>query len=316
MPYELADRLVVGIASSALFDLTESDRVFLEQGEDAYRAYQRKHLDDTLDPGVAFSFIRRLLSLNDLAPAADPLVEVIVLSRNDPDTGLRVMRSIESHTLSISRAVFMQGRSPYRFMPALSMSLFLSADQEDVREAVALGLPAGTVLGPAADDDHDDTDLRIAFDFDGVLADDAAERLYKSGGIEEFRTHEVANARVAHAPGPLKDFLAAVNRIQRREEEEQRANPAYRMRVHVSIVTARNAPAHERAVLSLNHWGLRVNDAFFLGGIDKGRIMSVLRPHIFFDDQAGHLTSTALTTPSVHVPFGLLNQPASEAPAP
>ncbi|MEU1284514.1 5'-nucleotidase [Kitasatospora sp. NPDC005856] len=309
MPYELAGRLVVGIASSALFDLAESDRVFREQGEETYRAYQREHLTDTLEPGVAFPFVRRLLSLNDLAEPDDPLVEVIVLSRNDPDTGLRVMRSIQSHGLAISRAVFMQGRSPYRFMPALNMSLFLSANQDDVREAVALGLPAGHVLGPVAEDEPEDTDLRIAFDFDGVLADDSAEQLYQSGGIEEFRAHEVANADVAHDVGPLKEFLTAVNRIQQREEEERRKDPTSRIRVHVSIVTARNAPAHERAVTSLNRWGLRVNDAFFLGGIDKGRIMSVLKPHIFFDDQADHLESTARTTPSVHVPFGRLNQP-------
>ncbi|MFE3113587.1 5'-nucleotidase [Kitasatospora indigofera] len=307
MAYELADRLVVGIASSALFDLTDSDKVFREQGEEIYRSYQEEHLDDTLPPGVAFPFIRRLLSLNDLAPE-DPLVEVIVLSRNDPDTGLRVMRSIQTHELPISRAVFMQGRSPHRFMPALNMSLFLSANQTDVREAVDAGLPAGYVLGPPAEDDMNDRDLRISFDFDGILATDASERVYQSDGIAGFRAHEVANAAVAHDAGPLKDFLAAVNRIQRREEEERLKDPGYRLRVHVSIVTARNAPAHERAVMSLKKWGLRVNDAFFLGGIDKGEIMKVLKPHIFFDDQATHLASTSRTTPSVHVPFGQINK--------
>ncbi|MFJ4674194.1 5'-nucleotidase [Kitasatospora purpeofusca] len=307
MAYELADRLVVGIASSALFDLTDSDKVFRDQGEEIYRAYQEEHLDDTLPPGVAFSFIRRLLSLNDLAPE-DPLVEVIVLSRNDPDTGLRVMRSIQTHKLPITRAVFMQGRSPHRFMPALNMSLFLSANQTDVREAVDAGLPAGYVLGPSTEDDMNDRDLRVSFDFDGILATDASERVYQSDGIEGFRAHEVANASVAHDAGPLKDFLAAVNRIQRREEEERLKDPAYRLRVHVSIVTARNAPAHERAVMSLKKWGVRVNDAFFLGGIDKGEIMKVLKPHIFFDDQAIHLASTSRITPSVHVPFGRINE--------
>ncbi|WP_282204169.1 5'-nucleotidase [Kitasatospora fiedleri] len=312
MPYDLSERLVIGIASSALFDLTESDAVFREQGEEGYRSYQEEHLDETLKPGVAFSFVRRLLSLNDLAPAPhDPLVEVIVLSHNDPDTGLRVMRSIQTHELPITRAVFMQGKSPYRFMPALNMSLFLSANQEDVREAVSAGLPAGSVLGPTVEDDTSDRDLRISFDFDGILADNASEQVYQSNGIEGFREHEIANAGTAHDPGPLKDFLAAVNRIQRREEEERQKDPGYRLRVHVSLVTARNAPAHERAVMSLKRWGLRVNDAFFLGGIDKGKIMRILKPHIFFDDQAIHLTSTSRTTPSVHVPFG---QPNEQAP--
>ncbi|WKE72600.1 5'-nucleotidase [Streptomyces sp. WP-1] len=305
--YDLANRLVVGVASSALFDLRESDAVFREQGEEAYRAYQEENRDDTLRPGVAFAFIRRLLSLNDLGEPGDPLVEVIILSRNDPDTGLRVMRSIQAHELPISRAVFMQGRSPYKFMPALNMSLFLSANGDDVREAVAAGLPAGHVLGAAYPDDAADRELRIAFDFDGVLATDAAEQVYQSGGLEEFRAHELRNAATPHDAGPLRDFLAGVNRIQNREEERRRTHPDYEVRVHVSIVTARNAPAHERAVNSLKQWGVRVNGAFFLGGIDKGAVMKVLEPHIFFDDQVTHLESTARTTPSVHVPFGEIN---------
>ncbi|WP_354596249.1 5'-nucleotidase [Streptomyces sp. JL1001] len=313
MHYELADRLVIGIASSALFDLTESDAVFREQGEESYRAHQEKHVGDPLRPGAAFPFIRRLLSLNDLGEVNDPLVEVIVLSRNDPDTGLRVMRSIESHRLPISRAIFTQGRSPHRFMPALNMSLFLSAHEGDVREAVAAGLPAGHVLGAPHEDDADDHDLRISFDFDGVLATDASEQVFQEGGIEKFRAHEVANAAVPHDAGPLRDFLANVNRIQQREEQERGKNPDYRIRLHVSIVTARNAPAHERAVQSLKGWGVTVNDAFFLGGIDKGRIMGILKPHIFFDDQQGHLVSTSRTTPSVHVPFGKLNESAVPA---
>ncbi|MEV4861697.1 5'-nucleotidase [Streptomyces ossamyceticus] len=307
-PYELANRLVIGVASSALFDLAEADTVFREQGEESYRAYQEEHLDDTLGTGVAFPFIRRLLSLNDLSSSDDPLVEVIVLSRNDPDTGLRVMRSIEAHGLPISRAIFMQGRSPYRFMPALNMSLFLSANEIDVREAVALGLPAGRVLGPAAADDTDDQDLRIAFDFDGVLADDSSEQVFQADGIEGFRSHEIMNAATPHDPGPLRDFLANVNRLQRREEEQRTTDPDYKIRVHVSLVTARNAPAHERAVRSLKGWGVTVNDAFFLGGIDKSTIRHVLRPHIFFDDQVSHLAGTSRSTPSVHVPFGKMNE--------
>ncbi|MDN3021597.1 5'-nucleotidase [Streptomyces sp. S.PB5] len=314
MAYELEKRLVIGIASSALFDLAEADVVFREKGEEAYRAYQAQHLDDTLGKGVAFPFIRRLLSLNDLAPE-DPLVEVIVLSRNDPDTGLRVMRSIQTYGLPISRAIFMQGRSPYRFMPALNMSLFLSANEDDVREAVSLGLPAGRVLDLAAVDEADDQDLRIAFDFDGVLADDASEQVYQTDGIEGFRSHETMNAATPHDAGPLRDFLASVNRLQQREEEQRANDPDYKIRVHVSLVTARNAPAHERAVRSLKGWGVTVNDAFFLGGVDKSTIMGVLKPHIFFDDQVSHLVGTARSTPSVHVPFGKINERDDSAPA-
>ena len=310
MAYDLRNRLVIGIASSALFDLAESDAVFRDEGEDAYRAYQEAHLDDQLDAGIAFPFIRRLLSLNDLGSADDPLVEVIVLSRNDPDTGLRVMRSVASHHLPITRAIFMQGRSPYEFMPALNMSLFLSADDGDVREAVGQGLPAGRVLDSSFVDD-DGRDLRIAFDFDGVLADDTSERLFRTGGLAGFQAHESANVVTPHAAGPLRDFLAHVNEIQRRERDRRASDPDYRIRVHVSIVTARSAPAHERAVASLKAWGVTVNDAFFLGGIDKGTILGVLRPHIFFDDQEGHLEETARYAPSVHVPFGVLNDLAA-----
>ncbi|MBZ3904098.1 MULTISPECIES: 5'-nucleotidase [Streptomyces] len=315
-PYRLDNRLVVGIASSALFDLDESDGVFREKGEDGYRVYQRANLDNTLRPGVAFSFIRRLLSLNDLNPEDDPLVEVIILSRNDPDTGLRVMRSIKTHGLPISRAVFTQGRAPYRFMPALHMSLFLSADGNDVREAVAAGLPAGRVLGSAVADDPEDRELRIAFDFDGVLADDESERVFQRNGLAEFRAHETMNVATPHDAGPLRDFLREINKLQRREEERRRENGDYTIRVHVSVVTARNAPTHERAMTSLNNWGVTVNDAFFLGGIDKSSIMDVLRPHIFFDDQEAHLRGTSRTTPSVHIPFGVVNQGESARPSP
>ncbi|MFJ7156467.1 5'-nucleotidase [Streptomyces sp. NPDC101118] len=307
MKYDLSGRLVVGIASSALFDLTECDAVFRERGEAAYRTCQEDHVDDVLEKGVAFPFVRRLLSLNDLADPSDPLVEVIILSRNDPDTGLRVMRSIAAHGLHISRAVFRQGRPSHRFMPALNMSLFLSANGSDVREAMADGMPAGHVLNTDRVDDDTDRELRIAFDFDGVLADDSSERIYQTGGIDEFRAHEVLNATTPHDPGPLREFLAGVNRIQRREEEERRKVPSYRPRLRVSLVTARDAPAHERAVRSLKQWGLRVNDAFFLGGVDKAAVMRALDPHIFFDDQVAHLNGTAPATPSVHVPFGIVN---------
>lgn len=323
MPYDLSDRLVVGIASSALFDLEDSNAVFEVEGEEVYRRYQEEHINDTLAPGVAFSFVRRLLSLNDLAPPDDPLVEVIILSRNDPDTGLRVMKSVQSHGLPITRAVFMQGRSPYRFMPAFNMSLFLSNNKADVAEAVARELPAGQVLpSPAVDEDHTG-DLRIAFDFDGVLASDESERIMQqTGNLQAFHEHETANSATPHSPGPLKAFLAAVNRIQDREEAHRLEQPNYRIRLHVALVTARNAPSHERAVKSLKEWGVRVNDAFFLGGVEKARVLEILKPHIFFDDQETHLGPASQVAPSVHVPFGLINMrtaasnlPGSAVPA-
>lgn len=310
--YDLQNRLVIGIASSALFDLAESDTVFRTDGEAAYREYQERHLDEPLQPGIAFPFIRRLLALNDLGSAGDPLVEVIILSRNDPDTGLRVMRSVQAHGLSISRAIFMQGRSPYKFMPALNMSLFISANEPDILEAVDQGLPAGRVLESSFSDDLEDRTLRIAFDFDGVLADDQSETIYRAEGLQGFHNHEVANVAVPHDPGLLRDFLARINTIQEIEQQQVESDTTYRRRIHVALLTARNAPAHERAILSLKKWGVRVNDAFFLGGIEKAAVTAILKPHIFFDDQTDHLDGTAKLTPSVHVPFGRLNQTTTQ----
>ena len=303
---DLNRALVVGVASSALFDLAESDAVFREKGEERYREYQREHIDDVLEPGVAFPFIRRLLDLNDLSDR-ERLVEVVILSRNDPETGMRVMRSVERHGLDITRAIFMQGRAPYRFMKPLRMSLFLSANEADVREAISLGFAAGHVVGRAAADDGE-ADLRIAFDFDGVLADDSAERVFQSGGLEEYQENESALAEVPLDRGPMADFLEKINRIQGLEDSKSVDDPqGYRRRVRVAVVTARSAPAHERAINSIRQWGLSVNDAFFLGGLPKGPVLEVLQPHIFFDDQRRHVDGASSSTPSVHIPFGELN---------
>lgn len=311
------ETLVVGVASSALFDLTESHAVFEEQGEDAYRTFQETNYDVQLSPGIAFPFIKRLLALNDLRPSTAPLVEVIVLSRNDPETGARVMRSIETHALPMTRAVFMQGRSPYKFMPAFRMKLFLSANPRDVAEATDLGYPAGQVVGSAAAlvaDDPDDLDLRIAFDFDSVLADDSAERVFDARGLDGFQEHEVEQGEVPLAPGPMRDLLGAINRIQDLEDARCSEDMRYHRRLFVSLVTARNAPAHLRAIKTLKSWGLRVNDGFFLGGWEKSAVLRILKPHIFFDDQMSHLEGTQSHVPSVHVPFGIRNLDRSKIP--
>ncbi|WP_421866446.1 5'-nucleotidase [Motiliproteus sp.] len=307
MPYDIENRLVVGLASSALFDLQHSDAVFREKGERAYRVYQREHQDQPLEPGVAFPFVRRLLALNALDPA-NPPVEVVLLSHNDPDTGLRVFNSIEHYGLGIQRAVFQQGRSPHEFIPAFNISLFLSANETDVQQAMALGLPAGLVLDSHAADDPEDEELRLAFDFDGVLADDESEQIYQQGDLEQFQQHEKDRADIPHNPGPLKDFLAKIARIQQLEQERSESESDYRPRLRLAIVTARSAPAHARVIKTMRSWDLMVNDAFFLGGVEKRRVLEVWAPHIFFDDQRGHLDATAGVSPSVHIPFGIANQ--------
>ncbi|OSN03072.1 5'-nucleotidase [Lonsdalea iberica] len=310
MAYDLEHRLVIGVASSAVFDLKESDDVFKKQGEQEYRKFQEKNLDQYLPTGIAFPFIKRLLSLNDLSPDPinDPLVEVVLLSRNDPDTGLRVMRSIEHYNLNMTRAIFMQGRSPYKYIPALNIALFLSGNKDDVDAAIKAGFPAGQVLNSKFVDDETDSSLRIDFDFDGVLADDASESVMQNSGLDEFHANEVKNVMHPHNPGPLKEFLVRMSKIQSVEEKYKIQNPGYEIRLRISIVTARNAPSHERAVTTLKSWGVMANDAFFLGGIEKGKVLGILKPHIFFDDQSRHLLSTSEVVPSVHIPFGVINQ--------
>lgn len=310
MAYNLDSRLVVGVASSAVFDLRESDEVFRRDGEEKYRNYQEERLDHPLEKGIAFSFIRRLLSLNDLSrdAAKDPLVEVILLSKNDPDTGMRVMKSIAHHGLAMTRAIFMQGTAPHEYIPALSISLFLSGNESDVRAAIAKGHPAGQVLDSAIVDDPNDIGVRIAFDFDGVLANDESESvMHKTQDLNKFHQHEVEKTNQPLGPGPLQKFLVQVAHIQSVEEAKRKADPAYKNRLRISLVTARNAPSHERALKTLKSWGVMPNDAFFLGGIDKSLVLGVMKPHIFFDDQSGHLEGAATVAPSVHIPFGIKN---------
>ncbi|MET3165327.1 UNVERIFIED_ORG: 5'-nucleotidase [Arthrobacter sp. UYEF10] len=308
----LDDVLVIGIASSALFNLSEGHRVFTEQGVDAYRAYQLQNRDTILNPGTAFEFVRKLLALNDLA-ADRKLVEVVLLSRNSPDTGRRIMTSIKHFGLDMSRAVFTQGRSPYIYHEAFEIDLFLSENDNDVREAIKLGCPAGRVY-PArepvlpAQKEHSVT---IAFDFDGVLADDSSERVYAEGDLQSFLIHEVDNMDIPAIDGPIKPFFMAVSAIQELETLKKESDPTYQRRLRSSIVTARNSPADVRVLNTLESWGVTVDDAFFLGGLEKGPVLSVLKPDIFFDDQKVHVENAAKHTMSAHVVFGVRNEKSS-----
>lgn len=307
MAFDLSSRLVIGLASSALFDLTASDQVFRQAGEQVYRDYQRDNQDQPLARGVAFPFIRRLLSLNQLNPE-NPPVEVILLSRNDPDTGLRVMNSIEHYELPITRAVFMQGKSPHVYIPAFDIELFLSANANDVKRAVAAGYPAGQILKGEIEDDSNDAQLRIAFDFDGVLADDEAETVYKTTqSLGDFHQYETSREDIPHTAGPLKPFLKRIADIQAMEALKKLQDPSYEPILRVSIVTARNAPAHKRVINTMRHWGIDVNEAFFMGGVEKAKVLDIMRPHIFFDDQKLHLEPASTRLPSVHIPFGIAN---------
>ena len=307
--YNLDEKLVIGLASSALFDLEKSDDIFRQKGELAYRKYQIEKENSPLEPGVAFSFIQRLLSLNDIFPKEKPFVEVILLSRNDPDTGLRVMNSIEHHQLDIKRAVFLQGRSPYKYIDTLNISLFLSANATDVKQAITAEYPAGLVAKGKNFNIPNDNELRVAFDFDGVLADDSSEVVFKQSGLPAFLAHESQMADQPANAGPLQKLLTQLSILQKHEMAYSEENPNYESRLRISIVTARNAPTHKRVITSLRSWGIdTINEAFFLGGIEKRKILDILQPHIFFDDQATHIEKAADSIASVHIPFGIANR--------
>ena len=310
MAYDLSKRLVIGLASSALFDLKESDEIFRSQGESAYRIYQREKQYHPLEKGVAFPFIKKLLAINEINPT-DPPIEVILLSRNDPDTGLRVMNSIQNYQLGITRALFLQGKEPHKYIQALSIDLFLSANELDVKQAINAGYPAGQVLKSHIEDDIvNDPELRVALDFDGVIIDDEAEKIYATQGITGFHQYETEHANEAHKQGPLTNFLRKLSAVQLQEQKYSEHSASYKPKLRISIVTARNAPSHERAINTMREWGVTVNEAFFLGGIEKRKVLEVLNPHIFFDDQRMHLDGTTEILPSVHIPFGIRNKPS------
>jgi 5'-nucleotidase len=307
MAYPIETKLVIAVASSALFDLKDADRIYREKGVEVYRQHMREHQKDAFEAGIAFPFIRRFLSLSDLDPA-NPPVEVVLLSRNDPDTGLRVFNSIRHHGLNISRGAFLSGKSPYMYLAAYNASLFLSGNKEDVLKAIAADQPAGHVLGEPANDDLKDRELRVAFDFDGVLASDEAEIVYHTTqDLRAFHLAEQAKVDEPHRPGPLSKLFREFAALQRDIPGDVPDHNTPRIRI--ALITARSAPSDERVVTTLRDWQVQPDETFFLGGIEKRRILEVFRPHMFFDDQLIHLEGGSTYGAMVHVPFGIKNRP-------
>ena len=301
----IEERLIVAIASSALFDLRESDQVFREKGAQAYRNYQQAHLHTPLGKGIAFPFIRRFLGFNQRFPAQRP-VEVVLLSRNSVETGQRVFESINHHGLDIRRAAFLEGNSPYPYIGAFQAALFLTANEADVLSATGEGYPAGLVMHSKVEDDLDDGALRVAFDFDGVIADDESENMFQQG-LAAFEQYETDRMDEPHRPGPLAPLFRKLAMLQQLEAQAGADDPGYEPMLRTAIVTARGAPTHNRLVTTLKSWGVSANETFLLGGIEKHRVLETLRPHIFFDDNMRHLQSPAGDLPMVHVPFGIAN---------
>ncbi len=289
--------LTVAISSRALFDLEESHRIYTEQGLEAYARYQIEHEEELLEPGVAFALVRKLLRLND---PGHRRVNVILLSHNSADTGLRIFRAIEHHELDITQAAFTNGRSPYHYVSPFAADLFLSADPADVARALEAHTAAATII-PHRVEPALGEQLRIAFDGDAVLFSDEAERIFREGGLEAFAESE---RRAAHEPlagGPFKNFLAALHRIQ--SDFPIKDSP-----IRTALVTARSAPAHERAIRTLRAWNVRIDEALFLGGLEKAPFLKTFGADIFFDDQRRHCEGASGLVATGHVPHGVANE--------
>ena len=297
MAQSLENRLVVAISSRALFDLEESHRIFTEQGLEAYSRYQVQHEDVLLQRGVAYGLVQKLLDLN--RDGAQKRVEVILLSHNSADTGLRVFNSIQHHGLDISLAAFTNGASPWRYVEPFSADLFLSADAADVVKALDAGYAAAAIV-PSRVAARQEGELRIAFDGDAVLFSDEAERVYQERGLEAFAASEKAQAHEPLSGGPFKNFLAALHHIQA-------DYPMDKSPIRTALVTARSAPAHERVIRTLRAWNIRIDEALFLGGLPKGQFLKTFGADIFFDDQKGHVEAAAGYVATGHVPHGVTN---------
>ncbi|MSP53549.1 MAG: 5'-nucleotidase [Gammaproteobacteria bacterium] len=299
MPITFDGKLVIAISSRALFDMSESHHVYETQGVETYAKYQIAHENEILKKGVAFHLVQKLLRINKTQD--NELVEVILLSRNSADTGLRVFNSIKHYGLNITRAAFSSGDSPYAYVSAFGSHLFLSTHPEDVCKALEAGYAAATI-SPQGTQNNDTHELRIAFDGDAVIFSDESERIFQEQGLAAFAANEAAKAEQPLEGGPFKAFLQALQVIQRSFPEKE-------CPIRTALVTARSAPSHERVIKTLRHWNIRIDEALFLGGLAKGEFLKAFKADFFFDDQKGHCNSAAEQMVATgHVPHGITNK--------
>lgn len=294
MAVTLSNCLVIGISSRALFDLQAENDIYEKDGLHAYANYQIEHENDILKPGSGFPLVKALLNLN--AYGKERLVEVIIMSRNSADTSLRVFRSIEHYDLDITRAALAGGSSLSPYLNAFKVDLFLSADASDVEQAVNANIAAGQIYTDVIKQEKQDLDqIRIAFDGDAVLFSDESERIYQEQGLEAFAENERRKAHQALPEGPFAKFLKTLSKLQGQFPD---TSP-----IRTALVTARNAPAHERVIRTLRAWDVRIDEAFFLGGLTKKDVLEAFGAHIFFDDQKTHLDPASTVVPSARVPY-------------
>jgi 5'-nucleotidase len=297
MPVSFTETLVVGISSRALFDLEEENKLFKEKGVVEYRKYQKGKENEILNPGTGFHIVEALLNLNK--QSKERLVEVIVMSRNSPETGIRVLNSIKYYDLDITRSAFTGGESLYEYIDAFDVDLFLSKDEGDVQKIIDSGIAAAALIyEPPTGFTPESTTVRIAFDADAVVFSDESEQIFKTKGIEAFHANEQINSEVPLKEGPYAKLLKTLSKIQRKMATGIELSP-----IRIAIVTARNSPSHMRVLNTLREWDVYVDEAFFLGGLPKDKILKAFKPHIFFDDQEAHLGPAKSLVPSARVPY-------------
>lgn len=295
MPYDLTEPLVIGISSRALFNLEAENQIFEEKGLEAYAAYQKEHENDTLQKGSAFQLVKAFLRLNK--PGEKKMVEVIIMSKNSPDTSLRIFKSIQDYDLDITRAALVGGAEMTPYLKAFKTDLFLSAFAPDVKQAVDNNIAAGRIVTGSSPTNGRIDQIRIAFDGDAVLFAADSERIYKKQGMAAFMEHEKSHANEPLSRGPFANFLMTLSNLQSQFKTREESP------IRTALVTSRNAPAHERAIKTLREWNVRVDEAFFLGGVSKTEILSAFGAHIFFDDQEIHTDPASEVVPSALVPY-------------
>ena len=301
MAFSLDGKLVVAISSRALFNFEEENQIFEATDDSAYMQLQLERIDQAAKPGVAYPLVKKLLGFNQ---GKQQMVEVVILSRNDPVSGLRVFRSAKSVGLAIERGVFTRGRPPYHYLKSLQANLFLSANADDVRATLDAGFTAAMVFPQSKQIAESNPDeIRIAFDGDAVLFSDEAEQVFQSKGLDAFVAHESKKVEIPLPPGPFKPLLEALHRLQNATKQEH-----HPMRIRTALVTARSAPAHERAIRTLMAWGVTVDEAMFLGGLAKKDFLKEFQPDFFFDDQLGHCELASDVAPTGQVLSGIANQ--------
>ena len=292
-------KLVIGISSRALFDLDDSHKIFEKEGVDAYKEHQMLNEDKILNPGNAFGLVKKILDINNLYDSKDR-VEVILLSRNSADTGLRVFNSIEAHNLDITRAVFCGGESPHKYVKDFNIDLFLSSSDEDVRMAIESNVASATIISGNSNFKEDSHLLKIAFDGDAVIFSDESEKVFHEKGMNAFIKNEIKGDNTLE-PGPMKPFLMELNRLQREFSLED-------CPIRTALVTARSAPTHKRVIKTLREWGVRIDESLFLGGMSKEDFLKSFQADIFFDDQLKNIVDASGKITSAHVPYGVKNE--------